>query len=419
MDAAAVWAWVVPALVVFGVAGLLAAVGVWALRRSRRSPRARAAAEAERTAAGVALVRLDDEVAELDLEVELSGALYDGTAPGGLRRARLTAQHARDDAFERYRSLEPDTHPDEVRRTAAQIRMRIDAASALIASVRAEHEEWMRANVTAAQQVAAAQRRAAQLRAELGDPSPMLARLAQRFARSEWADAERAARAAADDLDEADRLLTDAAAHADDPTRSALPALADAERRLRNARENARAFDDRCRAVTDAAAAAPEQLEAARAALRQASTLRETLEPVEAERLGAELRDVDAALAAVSASVDRTPAAAVDAVARVRDRLDLAVGDARTAQQRLRGARTALPGTLSAATAALARAEARAAHAGADARVRLASAQQELARANGDTDPVAALDAARRAMRHAEDAMALADYDRLTRGSRG
>ena len=30
------------------------------------------------------------------------------------------------------------------------------------------------------------------------------------------------------------------------------------------------------------------------------------------------------------------------------------------------------------------------------------------------TDPVAALDAARRALRHAEDAVALADYDRLT-----
>lgn len=45
---------------------------------------------------------------------------------------------------------------------------------------------------------------------------------------------------------------------------------------------------------------------------------------------------------------------------------------------------------------------------------RLISAQQELAAA-AVQDPVEALDAARRSMRHAEDAKALADYARLGR----
>ncbi|WP_249934623.1 hypothetical protein [Microbacterium ulmi] len=49
----------------------------------------------------------------------------------------------------------------------------------------------------------------------------------------------------------------------------------------------------------------------------------------------------------------------------------------------------------------------------ADARVRLVSAQRELAIARQAQDPVDALDAARRAIRHAEDAKALADYARL------
>lgn len=416
MDAAAAWAWIVPAAVVFGLSGSLAALGVWALRRSRRSPRARQLADAERTAAGVALVQLDDAVAELDIEVELSGALYDGTAPGALRRARLTAQHARDEAFERYRTLEAGTHPDEVRRVAGQIRARTDAASALITRARAEHEEWMRANVSAAQQVGSARRRAAELRAELGDPTALIAQLEQRFDRGEWSDAERAAHAALDDLHETDRLLADAAAHVDDPTRSALPLLAEAERRLRRAREAARAFENRHRLVTDAATAVHGELEAARTALRQATGLRESLEPDDSARLGAQLREIETALGGLQAGAERRPSATVDAVARLRDRLDLAVGDARTAQQRLRGARSALPGTLTTASAVVSRAEASASHAGADARVRLASAQEELARAHNDTDPVSALDAARRAMRHAEDAIALADYDRLTRG---
>ncbi|MBN9172680.1 MAG: hypothetical protein J0I70_00810, partial [Microbacterium sp.] len=52
---------------------------------------------------------------------------------------------------------------------------------------------------------------------------------------------------------------------------------------------------------------------------------------------------------------------------------------------------------------------------GAAPRVRLAAAQDELAAARQAADPVEALDAARRAMRHAEDAQALAAYARMTR----
>ena len=48
----------------------------------------------------------------------------------------------------------------------------------------------------------------------------------------------------------------------------------------------------------------------------------------------------------------------------------------------------------------------------ASARLRLLTAQRELAEARQAPDPVSALDAARRAMREAEDAKALADYER-------
>ncbi len=411
----AIGAWVLPALIVFGTAAALCTLAIWALRRQRRSPRARAAAEQERTLTGAGLVRLDDLVEELDLEVGLSGALYDGTAPAALRRARMTAQHARDSAFAEFRELGPDTHPDDVRRVSRAIRARTDAAITSVERARSEHDEWMRANVSAASQVGAARDRCRQLSAELADPAALLAELVERWDRSEWADAERDAATAVTALATAERLIDDAATRASDPTRSAVPVLAEAERALRTASAAARRVEERHRLVTDAGGAVEGEVADARAALRHALSVRNELEPADAERLGVELRKLENELSALEPHAHRRPTATVDRLARLRDRLDLALGDARTAQQRLRGARTALPGTLAAARDAISRAEPRAAHAGADARVRLAAAHRELAAARGAENPVTALDAARRALRNAEDAVALADYDVLAK----
>lgn len=408
--------WLVPALVVFGVAALAVVLLVWAVRRSRRSPRARAAAEQVRVKAGAGLVRLDDAVAELDLEVGLSGALYGGGAPASLRRARLSAQHVRDESFDEYLGISAaDAAPDEVRRVAARITRRTGEALRTIAAARAEHATWVLANVSAASQITAARERLAQLRATMGDPAALVAELSARFAEDEWRDASRAAHAAVAGAAEAGRLLDAAAAHAADPTQNALADLGAAERSLRQAEADARILEETHRLILQAAQAVPGELHAARAALRQAAVTREHLGPADAERLGAELRAIDAELAAIEVDAARRPSRTVDRVARARGRLDLALGDARTAQQRLRGARTALPGTLAAARGAIAQAEASVVHsrAGADARARLISSQRELAAARQAPDPVAALDAARRAMRDAEDAKALADYARL------
>ncbi len=414
--AAAILGWAVPALVVFGITAIAVAVIVWAIRASRRSPRARAAADALRAQAGVALVKLDDAVDELDLEVGLSGALYGGGAPASLRRARLTAQHVRDASFEDYRGTsEPNTTPDEIRRIAARIERRSTEALATISAARAEHAGWVLANVSAASQIAAARTRLAALRASMGDPAALVAELSSRYDEDEWSDASRAARAAVDGADEAERHLEAAARNADDPSRTALVELAKGERSLRRAESEARTLEETHRLVTQAAQAVPGEFAAARTALRQASATREQLESTDAARLGGELRVIDAELTQLETDAARRPTRTIDRIARLRDRLDLALGDARTAQQRIRGARTALPGTLAAARNAVAHAEASVAHtrASADARSRLVSAQRELASARQAQDPVEALDAARRAMRDAEDAQALAGYDRL------
>jgi hypothetical protein len=416
--AAAILGWLVPALVVFGIAAIAIAVIAWAVRRARRSPRARAAAEQARARAGATLVRLDDEVGELDLEVGLSGALYGGDAPSSLRRARLTAQHARDDAFEQYRAIsEPTALPAEIRRVSAGIERRAAAALTTVAAARREHGAWVTANVSAAGQIDAARRRIAELHASMGDPAALVGELSSRFAEEEWQDASHSAHAALAEVADAQRHLDAAVARAADPSLTALPDLAAAERALRQAEADSRNLEETHRLVLQAAQAVPAEIAAARTALRQASVTREHLDAPDAARLGGELRAVEDDLDRIETDAARHPTRTVDAIARLRGRLDLALGDARTAQQRLRGARTALPGTLAAARGALAQAEASVSRsrAGADARSRLLSAQRELAHARQAEDPVAALDAARRAMRDAEDAKALADYARLER----
>lgn len=415
--AAAILGWLVPALVVFGVTAIAVAAIVWAVRRARRSPRARAAAEQARAKAGATLVKLDDEVGELDLEVGLSGALYGGDAPTSLRRARLTAQHVRDDAFEEYRAIsDPAVAPHEVRRVSARIERRTGEALATVAAARHEHGAWVTANVSAAGQIDAARRRLAGLHASMGDPAALVAELSSRFAEEEWRDASRSAHAALSEVTAAERHLDAAATRAGDPSLSALPDLAAAERALRQAEADARNLEETHRLVLQAAQAVPDEIASARTALRQASVTREHLDAADAARLGAELHAIDGELNRIETDAARHPTRTVDAIARLRSRLDLALGDARTSQQRLRGARTALPGTLAAARGALAQAEASVSRsrAGADARSRLLSAQSELAQARQAQDPVAALDAARRAMRDAEDAKALAEFARQT-----
>ena len=421
MDAAGiatVLRWLVPALVVFGVTAVaLLAIG-WAVRAARRSPRARASAAQARTAAGSALVHLDDEIGELDLEVGLSGALYGGGAPASLRRALMTAQHVRDEEFAQFREItaEQGLAPRDVQRRARLISTHVAAALGDIVRAGAEHAQWMHANTSAAAQIEAARGRLSQLREQMGEPGALLGELSARFDESEWQDAATAATAAAAHADEAVALLARAADSAQDPSRSALADLTLAERRIRAAQSEAARLEEVHRLVVQAAAAVPDEFGAAYAAIRQALELRGQLEPDAAVRLGAAVDDAQRTLTDLERDAARRPTATVDAIARLRDRLDLALGDARTAQQRLRGARTALPGTIAAAMNAVGRAEASIAGAGAQARVRLASARDDLASARSLDDPVQALDAARRALRHAEDAQALAAYDRMTAG---
>lgn len=111
------------------------------------------------------------------------------------------------------------------------------------------------------------------------------------------------------------------------------------------------------------------------------------------------------------------PIEALDRLNAAVAELDAALAAARNQSQRLEHAKAALVGTLVSARSQLAAAKgfigAGGRHVGADARARLSEAERELAHAEEEADPVAALDAARRAVTNARDADALARYDAM------
>jgi hypothetical protein len=113
------------------------------------------------------------------------------------------------------------------------------------------------------------------------------------------------------------------------------------------------------------------------------------------------------------------PFAERDRLRAGRDRLQVARATTRRAVERLDGARGALPGAIAIAESQIGVAhsaiERARAFVGADARTRLAEAERQLGIARREPDPVAALDAARRAAARASDAEALAHYAALHR----
>lgn len=333
----------------------------------------------------------------------------------------MTAQHARDRAFADYAALtDAPPAPAEAARRASAVEARAQEALAAIEQARSRYGDWLRTQSEAPAHVDALRERADGIQAAIGDPDALIAELVARFDEGEW-------RVPSDAADRTLHALRTAVAHLDaadavrdDPTRTALPDLAEAERALRTAEEQARALEESHRLVTQAALALPGEFEAAREEIRTALAGLGALPPEAGARLAADLRSAADALDALEPVAARRPTDTVARISRLRDRLDLATGDARTAQERLRGAKSALPGTLASARRALARAEASVGRPGTgpNARVRLAAARDELARARQAGDPVEALDIARRALRHAEDAASLADYDHLPGGAR-
>ena len=411
IDAATLLDWATPALIGVGIAAVVVIAVVLIVRQSMRGRRAQAKAAEAIAALGAHLVELDDATEDLQQEVDMSHALYDGRPPASLRRARLTAQHTRDDAFAAYSEIAADdVHPRIRRRESRRLITGIDEAITIIRRARDDNESWIDEHAPAAEQVAAMQSRFDDVVTQMGDPTALRTELARIADESEWEDAAHADDEARTAIDDAAALLAEAEEQASDPTGKPRASLRACAHALTRAEQASRLLEETHRLVRHAHAAIDDERMAAESAIRAAIGTQKTLDAEQAPRLAEAIRVAGVALEQATRIAERRPVTANERIARLRDRLDEALAEMRTEQQRLRGARSALPGSLNAARSALARAEAVVLDAEVDARVRLDSARRELAFARQSHDPIEALDASRRARRDAEEAAVLARF---------
>ena len=414
----------VPSLVVFGSAAVAFVLGVVGFRRlgSRREARDGDAARALETAAKARLVHADEAVRDAEQEVRFAEAQFGAMtarelaatvdrAKGWLREAFLLQQRL-DDA-------EPLT-AEERRNRSSRITSLCDSVERALAEAAAGLAGRRAAERGAAADAPAQRERAARLATRRADAAAALERLGTRFSAAALAGAHGA-------LTRADRDLAGAES-----------ALDDAEERLAggSARPVAELLDRSSHALDRAEAelSSVEHVELdLAAATQEASTEAAALdrELVDARRERDDATDPEAgsALAVAIGELSQLllgreeragdPFAERDRLRAGRDRLQVARATTRRAEERLDGARGALPGAIAIAESQIAVAgsamERARAFVGAAARTRLAEAERQLGIARREADPVAALDAARRAAARASDAEALAHYAALHR----
>ena len=412
--------WWLPSLVVFGATAVAIAGGVLGFRRlgAKRERAALDDGRALEVQAKGLIVRADTAVREADREAAFAEAQFGAATARDVRDALEAARARLREAFLLQQRLD-DAHAEtaaERRTVSSRIVDLCDSALRAIGEAEAALAARRRAERGAGADLPALREDAGRLAGRRADASAMLERLGTRFASSALGTAHAAAArvdAALDDataaLDDAERRLTRS-----EPVAELLAMVADrldrASRELADIEGVERELDAAQSDAAGEAASLDAELVAARAE-RDAQDDADS-----AGALGAAIGAASAVVVA-RAKLPGDPFAERDRLMAARDRLEVARAAARNVQGRLDGARGALGGAI-----AIAESQARVAGAaierggprvGADARARLAEAERQLVIARQEPDPVAALDAARRAASCASDAEAIAAFDAM------
>jgi len=405
------------------VAGFVA--GLALLFRNRQGAQSSSASglPALRDRANVALLRLDDSLADARNELGFAVAQFGEERTSEFAEAVDEATGLATSAFRLRKELD-DAFPE------SDTRRREMALQLIAFSERAQR-------LLDDQQGTFTERRAAELAAPqaLGDLSAAVAAAAKRIAPAR----KTLARLAADYRPQVADEHADAVAEARRQLAAATKTVATATTQLSPAGVNAVTGDvatartavaratalldsiDTLEAELDNAAAAVTSLVAStRADLAEARAQRDSAPDADS---GAAIVDavdgVEKALAAIAAaSRPSDPIESLDQLNAAVAELDTALATARNQSQRLDHARLALTGTLVSARSQLAAAKgfigAGGRRVSAGARARLSEAERELAIAEAEADPIEALDAARRAVTNARDADALARFDAMS-----
>lgn len=392
----------------------LTVAGVVLLRR--RARRIAAEPPAGRTDAGVALVRADDAVRTGGDDLAFAVAQF---GEDRTREFAAVLERGRADLSKAFRLQQrlDDSSPDSDRQRSEwtkEIRTLAERTSADIRAQAAAFEELRRSESNAPETLRLLRRNLDAISGRREGSAATLAELTRTYTDDALAPI-------AGNLAEADAALAAARASADEAdaalAASRVSAVTDGIRAAQEAGGHAGQLLDAIDRRRDELAKAGESIAAIRAeeqtALTAARSLRDDPpDPDSAAGVNEAIAHMEAELVEVAAGGRRDPVADLDRLVDASDRLDIAVAAARNQQRRLDGAREALDGALVSARTQLAAVSDTIGSRGGSsgARTRLAEGQRELLLAENEADPVAALDAARRAQTHARDADALARY---------
>ncbi|WP_022883307.1 hypothetical protein [Glaciibacter superstes] len=414
--------WWVPSVIVLAiVVGVVVLVIALVRRRSRGRTAVLSAEAKERArAAAISLVRADDLVQSAGDELGFALAQFGERATREFADALVTSRRQLRDAFALQQKLDdavPDSD-DERRRWNEQIIVLADEANDRLHEQTRDFDSRRGAERDAPMKLDQLRRRLDRCDDRIAAGEATLARLALTYAapaldstRTNPARAKAAlaeARVAADAATAA--LEAGGADPVGDDVRTAEQGLFTATRLL----DAIESGEDQLHIGFSALGTA---LDDADAELAEARGLRDRHEESDASaQLGGVIAKAEVVVTGLRApSRLSNPAVDLADLRVAMDGLDVIRSEARNRQLRLENARTALGGAIMAATSQIQVTRdfvtGNRGHVGAAARTRLAEAERQLALAEAEADPVAALDTARRAMTHATDADALARYE--------
>ena len=414
--------WWVPSaiLLAFVVLGVTLIVGS-ARRRRRDREQAEAAITSERArAAAIALVRADDQVGSATDELGFAVAQFGEPATREFATALDLSRRQLRDAFALQQKLDdsiPETESQRRRLTEQIISLAAEATTRLAEQDRAftarrgvERDAPLRLEQLI--------RRVDRLTDRLAAGSASIDRLGLSYSAGALAAISGNVEKARVALGQAKQATDAGAAHL-----AAVPGypigdeLAAAELGLFQAGKLLDAIETGEDQLHIGYATLTTALDSADAEIAEARTLRDGQDQsVSATELNRVIAAADAIVAELRhPSRVSDPSADLARLRQVLDGLDVTRSEARNQQLRLDNARGALAGALLAArsqgTVTRDFIAAQSGRVGAEARTRLAESERLVALAEAEADPVAALDAARRAMTLATDADALARYD--------
>lgn len=369
-----------------------------------------------RTDAGVAIVRADEAVRAAADDYEFALAQFGEERTRDFARALESARADLDRAFVLQHRIDDAEWEGEHRRKgwAKSIKAMADRARTTVQEQAARFAELRRGEESAPETLKLIRAQLAAVEGRRAEVEKVFAALSQDYVESavapvadNLADAATAvaeARAAADSAD---------AAIAASRVTAVTDSLATAQQRARDAAALLDAIEHRRDELAAAVAGVEALAREQKTALEEARAVRDAPpDPDSSAIVNAAIADLERELAAVGKPGRRDPVDELDRLVDAGDALDVAVSTARNQQRRLDGARGALAGALvSARTQISAVEDFIGSHGGgAASRTKLAEAKRELVLAENESDPVAALDAARRAQNRARDADDLARY---------